>query len=251
MSKRLRFKVIACDVLNREISLIAAQSPHYLDVRYLPQGLHNTPDKLREEVMAAIRETEAGGFPYDHTAEGRGYDAILLLYGLCSNGLAGVHCLGTPLVMPRAHDCITLLLGSRETYQALFAENPGTYWYSPGWIERGWQPSEEKYQFLLSSYLAHYGEENAEYLMEMEQNWIKEYKQALYIAWPEFDGLDWGREETRRAAAYLQWAYREVPGDKSLLSRILGGVFRDDEVLVVHRDERIVPSYGADVVTKG
>ena len=251
MQKRLRFKIIACDVLNREISLIAAQSPHFLDVRYLPQGLHNTPDKLREEVMAAIRETEEAGFPYDHTAEGRGFDAILLLYGLCSNGLAGVYSVGTPLVMPRAHDCITLLLGSKETYRTLFDENPGTYWYSPGWIERGWQPSEEKHRFMLQSYTEHYGEENAEYLMDMEQNWVKEYKQALYIAWPELDGLGWGREETRQAAEFLHWAYREVPGDKGLLSRILGGVFRDDEVLVVQKGERILPSYGADVVTKG
>jgi hypothetical protein len=251
MEKRLRFKVIACDVLVRELSLIASQTPHYLDIRYLPQGLHNTPDLLREEVMTAIRETEEGGFPYDHMATGEGYDAILLLYGLCSNGLAGVRSLGTPLVIPRAHDCITLMLGSKETYRKLFEQHPGTYWFSPGWIERGWQPSEEKYRFLMTSYAAHYGEENAEYLMDMEQNWIKEYKQALYIAWPEFDGLAWGREETRRAAEFLHWAYREVPGDKGLLSRILGGVFRDDEVLVVHKDERILPSYDANVLTKG
>ncbi len=248
MDKRLKLKVIACDVLNREISLVAARSPHYVDVRYLPQGLHNTPDKLRACVMDVIRETEADGFPYNHTGRDARYDAIILMYGLCSNGLSGVEALGTPLVLPRAHDCITLLLGSKERYRTLFDENPGTYWYSPGWIERGWQPSEEKCATLLETYTQHYGEENAEYLMEMEQNWIKEYKQALYVAWPDFDGLDWGRAETRDAAAYLHWAYQEVEGDKGLMERLLGGVFRDGEVMVVRPGERIVPSYGADVV---
>jgi len=40
-------------------------------------------------------------------------------------------------VVPRAHDCITLLLGSKERYAKLFGERPGTYWYSAGWLEIG------------------------------------------------------------------------------------------------------------------
>jgi hypothetical protein len=250
MPRRLKLKVIACDVLNREISVLAAKSPHYIDVHYLTQGLHNTPDKLREEVMAVIRDTEAAGFPYNHSGKETGYDAIILMYGLCSNGLAGIRCIGTPLVLPRAHDCITLLLGSREKYRSLFEANPGTYWFSTGWLERGWQPSEEKHQILLGIYTEHYGEENAEYLMEMENSWIKEYKQALFIAWPELAGVDWGREETEKAAAYLNWAYREEQGDSGLMQRILGGVFLDSEVLVVHAGEQIIPSYDAEVVRK-
>ncbi len=250
MEKRLKLKIIACDVMNREISLLVASSPHYCDVQYLPQGLHNTPDILREEVAEAIRKTEEKGYPYDHMGTKAPYDAILLMYGLCSNGLAGIRCLKTPLVLPRAHDCITLLLGSKERYRKLFDENPGTYWYSSGWMERGWMPSEEKHRYMLEQYTEYYGEDNAEYLMEMEQNWIKEYKQALWIAWPELGGSEWGREETRKAASFLHWAYREVEGDKGLMARMIGGVFRDDEVLVLHEGETIVPSHDTKVVDK-
>ncbi len=248
--KRLKIKVIACDVLNREISILAAQSPHYIDVQYLPQGLHNTPDQLREEVMKVIQKTEEDGYPYQYFGENTGFDFIVLMYGLCSNGLAGIYAIKTPLVLPRAHDCITLLLGSKEKYRTLFEENAGTYWYSPGWLERGWQPSETKHRVLLETYTEMYGEDNAEYLMEMEQNWVKEYKQAIYIAWPELEKVDWGREETKKAAEFLHWAYREVPGDSSLMQRILSGVFKNSEVLVVYPNERIVPSYAADVVKK-
>lgn len=172
------------------------------------------------------------------------------MYGLCSNGLAGIMSLGTPLIIPRAHDCITLLLGSRDHYRLLFDTNPGTYWFSPGWLERGWQPSEAKYKYLLSFYTDRYGVENAEYLMDMEQSWIKEYKQAIYIAWKEFDDLTWGREETKKAAEFLKWAYNEVDGDKGLMQRILGGVFRDDEVLVINKKEKLIPSYDKQVIDK-
>jgi hypothetical protein len=43
------------------------------------------------------------------------HEAVLLGYGLCNNGVVGLHA-PVPLVISRAHDCITLLLGSRERY---------------------------------------------------------------------------------------------------------------------------------------
>ena len=43
------------------------------------------------------------------------YEAILLGYGLCSNGLVGLTARSIPLVIP-VHDCITLFLGSKEQY---------------------------------------------------------------------------------------------------------------------------------------
>jgi hypothetical protein len=40
------------------------------------------------------------------------------------------------MVVPRAHDCIALLLGSREKYAVYFDAHPGTFYQSPGWVER-------------------------------------------------------------------------------------------------------------------
>ena len=34
----MRLKIISCEVLCREISLLAAQSPNYVDVEFLPKG---------------------------------------------------------------------------------------------------------------------------------------------------------------------------------------------------------------------
>ena len=52
----LKLKVIACDVMNREISYLASQSKHFVNVTFLNQGLHDTPDKLRELVEKEGKE---------------------------------------------------------------------------------------------------------------------------------------------------------------------------------------------------
>ncbi len=76
-----------------------------------------------KEVLAAVDETK--------------YDAVLLGYALCSNGLVGLTAGKIPLVLPRAHDCITLFLGSKERYLDYFQAHTGVYFKTSGWIERG------------------------------------------------------------------------------------------------------------------
>ena len=66
-----------------------------------------------------------------------GHDAVALAYGLCNNGLAGLEARRVPLVLLRAHDCITAFLGSRDRYARYFEDRPGTYFETTGWLERG------------------------------------------------------------------------------------------------------------------
>jgi hypothetical protein len=74
----MRFRIIACEVLAREVYICAARSPHLIDVELVEKGLHNTPDMLRVELQERIDATRPVG-----------YDAILLGYGLCGNALVG------------------------------------------------------------------------------------------------------------------------------------------------------------------
>jgi hypothetical protein len=73
---------------------------------------------LREGVQAAIDEAEA------HAEK---YDAIALGYGLCGDGLAGVRAQSVPLALPRAHDGITLLMGSRTRFESDFRHHSGVF----------------------------------------------------------------------------------------------------------------------------
>jgi len=225
----LRLQLIACKVLQREAYFCAARSPNIVDVVLMEQGLHNEPDRLREEVQKALRQT--------HDIQGRPYNASLLGYGLCSNGTVGLTA-EIPVVIPRGHDCITLLLGSKDRYQAYFDSHRGVYWYSPGWIESDTQPGRERYERLLVEYTAKYGRDNAEYLMEVEQTWMKEYSWAVYVDWGLVDPEP-HRSYTKRCADFLTWNYDELEGDPGLMQRFVDGRWDASEFLVVPSGRRI------------
>ena len=66
--------------------------------------------------------------------------AIVLGYGLCSNGLVGVTARRQKLIVPRCHDCIALFLGSPARYDAVFRDHPGTFYLTPGWVKENQDP---------------------------------------------------------------------------------------------------------------
>ena len=85
----MRLKVIACKVLFREISLLAAHNPNFVDITWMRQGYHQTPDLLRKTVQEQIDRIDAGDDPCTCNNGMGEFDAILIGYGLCSNGIAG------------------------------------------------------------------------------------------------------------------------------------------------------------------
>jgi hypothetical protein len=246
----LKLKVISCDVLRREVSYLAGLSPCYVDTVFLPQGLHESPDKLRamlnEEIEKANQE-----FPRRLYEKHDYYDYIILVYGLCDNSIVGLKSSRVPLAIPRAHDCITLLLGSKERYATLYEENPGTYWYSRGWIERSLQPGKERYERAYEAYVEKYGEDNADYLMEMEQGWFKAYSKAFFIDWQELGNSEYYRSFTKESAVYLKWNYEEIAGDPSLLAKMFRGEFDENEVLLVEPGKTVAASYSEGIIRCG
>lgn len=233
----MRLQFIVCKVMQREAYFCAARSKNVVDVRLMEQGLHDEPDRLRSEVQKALEATT--------DIQGRPFDATLLGYGLCSNGIVGLSA-EIPIVVPRGHDCITLLLGSKEKYKEYFDSHRGVYWYSPGWIESGKQPSKKRYENLLKEYKQKYGDDNAQYLMEVEQTWMKEYNWATYIDWGLVDSESF-KQYTRTCADFLGWNYDELNGDPSLMQRMVDGQWSDDEFLVVKPGKKI----GEDLTNEG
>jgi len=233
-----RYHVIACHVLWRELCHFASLSPHVFTFNFVKQGLHNTPELLKVQLQKAVDEA-----PEE-------CEAVLMGYGLCSNGAAGVVARTKPLVIPRAHDCITFFLGSKERYREYFDAHPGTYWYTPGWIECSLQPGLERYNFLRRDYVEKYGEDNADYLMEMEQGWMKEYSNAAYIDLGFSDTVRF-KEYTRECAQWLGWKTDELQGDSGMIQAFVGGQWDPERFLIVEPGQTIVASHDEAVVKAG
>jgi len=241
--KRLRLKIISCDVLFREVCLCAAHSRNIATLDFLPKGLHDNPDILRAEVQKRIDETDPDSF-----------DAIILGYALCSRGTAGIRAGKIPLIIPRAHDCIALFLGSNEKYMEYFNDHPGTYYYTSGWFERsGIKVVERKVQdgFGLGKkyeeYVEKYGEDNAKYLIEFENSWIQNYSQVTFINIDFVDFLSY-REEAKKIAEERNWKYDEVEGDIRLIRNLIEAGWDEKEFLIIPPGEEIVTSYDEKIM---
>lgn len=241
-----RFKLISCDVFFREFCHAVARSPHIVDVEFLTKGLHDLgAAPMRERLQAAVDKV------------GDGYDAILLGYGLCNNGLAGLTARKAPLVLVRAHDCITLFLGSRQRYAEYFVENPGTYFKTSGWIERGENPNElsqlsiQRKNGMDADYaelVAKYGEDNAAFLYEtLYAQKTKHYAQFTFIEMGIEPDRRW-EKQTEQEADKRGWRYAKAQGDMRLIEKMVGGDWPEEEFIVVPPGHRIVAKYDEGIV---
>ena len=242
----MKLKCLSCEALARPVYLCAAQSPHIVDVELFRIGLHNEPPHLRAQLQARI-----------DTLNDPAYDAIVLAYGLCGQATAGLRARDRPLVIPRAHDCITLFLGSRARYKEQFERHPGTYWYALDYMQRregvgttlslGSGLDTGNIQDLYDEYVEKYGQDNADYLMEVMGAWQNHYNRAVYIDLGVGDGsvieLQTQEEADRRG-----WTFERVAGDLVLIRRLLNGDWAQD-FLILQPGEQIAMAYDDAVVT--
>lgn len=240
----MRLKLIACKALFREISLLAAKSDNFIDVTYIRQGYHDTPSELVTVLQNEIDKIESGDdvYSYNSRMNKKEFDAILLGYGLCSNGVVSLTSKKIPLVIPKVHDCISLFLGSKERYNEEFAKEPGTYWYNPSWIENAYVPSEENANEAKKLYAELYGEENADYLYEMEM--LANYNRCAYVKWEELDFPKY-EKYTKDAAEHFGWNFDLIMGDSGMLRDFLDGKW-DDRFLIVEPGKKVAPDYEGD-----
>jgi hypothetical protein len=242
----MRLKCIACDVLARPVYLCAAHSPQIVDVSLERFGLHLKPAELQATLQAHIDAAENEGL----------YDAVVLVYGLCGKATEGLHARQIPLVIPRAHDCITLFLGNRDRYAEEFQTCPGTYWYVQDYIQRG--ESEEvplsiggnavaDKDLVYLEYVEKYGKDNADYLLEVMGAWEEHYERAAYIDLGVGKGESVA-EKARQDAKKNGWRFERLAGDLILIRRLLYGDWGEEDFLVLHPGQRVEMIGGEEVI---
>jgi hypothetical protein len=242
----VRLKLIACEIFYRELCAAVARSVNRIDIEFLPKGLHDIGQagmsaRLGER-LAAVDESQ--------------YEAILLGYGLCSNGVLGLTARSIPLVVPRAHDCITLFLGSKERYLDYFQTHPGVYFKTSGWIERGegltqyHQDSIQHQAGMTQTYedlLAKYGEDNAKFLYEQLCNMTRNYSGLTFIEMG-IEPDDRFERRARQESAERGWKFDILTGDMSLIQQLVDGPWTADRFLIVPPGSRVAASFDEGII---
>ncbi|MFX4261110.1 DUF1638 domain-containing protein [Pelotomaculum propionicicum] len=200
---------LACSSLKEEIDKLA---PDYLETKFYPIGLHESPSYLNKALMQVILR------------EGRGRD-VILAYGLCSRSTVGLFNPGGKLVLPRFHDCIRLL---RQTGR----DAAGSYFLSPSWVRYGRTPLQER-----SELIAKHGPQTGAWIFD---SMYRHYKQIIYI-----DTMGAGEdtrktiELARETAGGLGWDFAVEPGATDRLERLLTGSWDSSEFLVLPPGQKV------------
>lgn len=210
--------VIACRVMKTEIdALLAPDAP--IEVRYLDQNLHRTPERMAGMIRADIAAVE------DYAAH------IVLGYGLCSNGIVGIRATRQEICVPRVHDCIALMLGSRQDYHEAFNERAGTYYLTAGWV------AEEKDPLgtFENEYVPKMGREDAEWGLREE---LKHYTHIVLIGSKGGD-MAMLRKRARENAEFLRMKYEEVDGSDRYFRKMLFGPYDPGDFVCIPPGEKI------------
>ncbi len=243
------FKLIACNVFTREACLAVGHSPHTVDLEFTELGEHSSPDYLRAKIQGLIDAAEAGD---------KRYDAILLLFGLCGNATLGIAAEKTRLVVPRAHDCCTILLGSRQRFENHFRDQPSTPFSSVGYMERGdyfLRTAEDHTELGMedpfAAYVEQYGEENAKYIWEALHPGAREQAEAkaIFIDLPETNHLariDRFKREVEDRGLVCQI----LEGDLGLIRGLVQGDWPEEDYLVLQPGESLAAVYDWDRIVK-
>lgn len=217
-----RLALIVCRVLEAEVNQLLPAMRHVVRTQFLDVGLHDRPDFLRAGLVAALARAE----------DDPQVEAVALVYGVCGMGTIGLTPRRCTLVLPRAHDCLTLFLGSKERYADIMRRSPDLYWYTPGWNRARRVPGPEREATLREEYTAKFGAEDAEALLEMERDSWHQHTRAAFtdLGLP---GHDEEKRYAEKCAAWLGWSCIEEPGDASLLRALLAGTWDAARFLVV------------------
>jgi len=127
----LPVQIIACQVL---LDPLEELLPTYLksQATYMDYALHRVPAKMTWELQNKIDEIDQRSL-------------IVLGYGLCGNGTRGLKAGVHTLLLPRVHDCIPMMMGSRQAFEQEHHSEVGTYYLCRGWLEAAEQPVDPSY----------------------------------------------------------------------------------------------------------
>lgn len=204
----MRRAIVACSMIEDELKDALKKTGCCAPVYWLERGYHNTPKKLRSELQRQIDALQD-------------YDEILLAYGLCGNGTAGLVSERAVLVLPKFDDCIHMMLCVGQRRGRVLTEAGNIY------LTRGWIQDQEAILQKRKEYIEEYGEEEADDILEMMYG---HYKRIAVIDTGCFD-IEPVQEYAREAGELLGLEPVTVQGSVQILERLLTGSWGEDFIV--------------------
>ena len=199
--------LIACRMLEDELSPILDNLPAPLPVVWIDRQLHLVPDNLKKHLAEAITRAEDGGA-----------EEILLAFCLCGNGTEGLCTKKARLIIPRFDDCINMLLCPAIRDRRSFTEL-GTYYLTRGWTK---DPNNAILQ-ALDRIMLDYDHETAKELID-----------AIYGSYKKLALIDTGsyrlssiREYAETVCSHLHLTLDFAEGSTLYLEKLLAGDWGD------------------------
>jgi len=212
--KHKSIKFIVCDVIYDELK---NKIPGNWKVINFEKRLHEHSDLLKEKLQDEINKSQD-------------YDIIVLGYGLCGNGIAGLISPKVPLVAPRADDCISLFLGSTEERKKQLKTEPGTYFLTRGYLG-------EAEDFIVSGFSEIKNKYDKKTWQWIVKKMLKNYKRIVFINTGNYDSSEW-RKKAKREAVKLGLRFEEIKGRGKFLDKIINGNW-DDQFIIVRPGVKI------------
>ena len=223
-----RIALLACRVFEREITLHSQGANHIAEIRYFEVGLHDRPDQLRGALQESLDVVDARS----------DIEAVVLAYGLCGRGTAGLRPLRHALVIPRAHDCITLFMGSKEAYAQHQRRCPTCYYYTPGWNRERRVPGPEKLDALKLELAKKFDSDDVEFLLESEREQWAMHDTVAYLDLGT-DNAEPEADYAQRCAQWLKWKFERIQGDPKLLRDLLWGNWDAERFQIIQPGMRL------------
>ena len=196
----MRTLIVACRTIAAELELAQREVGSGLPVSWVESGLHNWPDRLRfrlQQALDGVRDAER----------------VLLAFGYCGNAVVGLTTGAFELILPRADDCISLMLGSCARREEVSREK-ATYFLTPGYLDH-----ESNIWSEYQAFAARRGKEKADWVYA---SLLAHYRRLGIIDTGSFD-VEPFLERTRPIAATFGLEHEVIPGTTQYLRRLLSG----------------------------
>ena len=253
--------VIACEMIEDEVRAAMESTGADYPVIWVERGYHNEPDDLREELKVLVRYAETSIItgdirtkeltdnPYASIHESmktrkqkrtattnlspgdeinQDLENIIIVFGLCGKGAAGIGSSSSRVIIPRFDDCVNMMLCPEKREKRAYMKAGITY------LTRGWTEDKGSLLSIYNECLERYGEKRGRKAFKLMYD---SYTLAAVIDDGCYD-LEPVEEYARKTSELLGLDICTVDGSIHVFEKLLSGNW-DDDIIVCEPGEVI------------